>query len=40
MHDDAFGVGEALIEEAFDRGLVARGTHWLVFGSLSNSTSG
>ncbi|KAJ8919646.1 hypothetical protein NQ315_006173, partial [Exocentrus adspersus] len=35
LHDDAFGVGEALIEEAFNSGLVARGSHYLVFGSTS-----
>ncbi|CAH0546840.1 unnamed protein product [Brassicogethes aeneus] len=38
MHDDAFGVGEPLIEEAFDRGLVARGTHWLVFGNITSNS--
>ena len=30
MHDEAFGVGEALNETAFGVGLVARGSHWLV----------
>ena len=29
LHDDAFGVGEALNETAFGVGLVARGTHRL-----------
>lgn len=30
LHDDAFGVGEALNETAYGEGLVARGSHWLV----------
>ncbi|XP_045601316.2 lysosomal alpha-mannosidase isoform X1 [Procambarus clarkii] len=30
LHDDAFGVGEALNETAFDQGLVVRGKHYLV----------
>ncbi|XP_024086114.1 lysosomal alpha-mannosidase-like [Cimex lectularius] len=30
LHDDAFGVGEALNETAFGEGLVARGTHILM----------
>lgn len=29
LHDDAFGVGEALNETAFDKGLVARGNHYV-----------
>jgi len=33
LHDDAFGVGEALNEEAFGTGLVARGTHYLLGGA-------
>ncbi|CAH1973774.1 unnamed protein product [Acanthoscelides obtectus] len=37
MHDDAFGVGEALLEEAFNRGLVARGSHYVVLGSRNTS---
>lgn len=32
LHDDAFGVAEALNEQAFGQGLVARGKHYLVFG--------
>lgn len=32
LHDDAFGVGEALNETAFGKGLVARGTHWITIG--------
>lgn len=39
FHDDAFGVGEALMEEAFNQSLVARGSHYLIFGPL-NSTAG
>lgn len=33
LHDDAFGVGEALNEQAYGKGIVARGHHYLVFGS-------
>ncbi len=29
LHDDHFGVGEALNETAFDEGLVVRGKHWI-----------
>lgn len=32
LHDDAFGVGEALNEMAYGKGLVARGTSYFVFG--------
>ncbi|XP_031623847.1 lysosomal alpha-mannosidase-like isoform X1 [Contarinia nasturtii] len=32
LHDDAFGVGEALNETAFGKGLIARGTSYFVFG--------
>lgn len=38
LHDDAFGVGEALNEEAFDTGLVARGSHFVVFGKANETT--
>ncbi|CAG7723264.1 unnamed protein product [Allacma fusca] len=31
LFDDAFGVGEALNEEAYGTGLVTRGKHWIVF---------
>lgn len=34
FHDDAFGVDEALNETAFGVGLVARGQHYLTFGSV------
>lgn len=37
LYDDAFGVGEALNEMAYNQGLVVRGTHYLVFGNSSNS---
>ncbi|XP_037050772.1 lysosomal alpha-mannosidase-like [Bradysia coprophila] len=37
LNDDAFGVGEALNEQEYGRGLVARGKHWLVFGKKSGS---
>lgn len=30
LHDDAFGVGEALNETAFGEGLVVRGKHYLL----------
>jgi lysosomal alpha-mannosidase len=30
LHDDAFGVGEALNESAYGSGLVVRGKHWLL----------
>lgn len=30
LHDDAFGVDEALNETAFGKGLVVRGTHYIV----------
>ncbi|CAD7086199.1 unnamed protein product [Hermetia illucens] len=36
LHDDGFGVGEALNVEQFGRGAVARGKHFLIFGP-SNS---
>ncbi|XP_068205819.1 lysosomal alpha-mannosidase-like isoform X1 [Palaemon carinicauda] len=35
LHDDAFGVGEALNEVAFGEGLVARGKHHLIFSDLT-----
>jgi lysosomal alpha-mannosidase len=36
LHDDAFGVGEALNETAYGVGLAARGSHWL---GVENSRS-
>ncbi|XP_076297759.1 lysosomal alpha-mannosidase II [Lasioglossum baleicum] len=36
LHDDAFGVGEALNELAFGKGLVVRGSHYLFGGSTKN----
>ncbi|KAJ4433197.1 hypothetical protein ANN_15454, partial [Periplaneta americana] len=33
LHDDAFGVGEALNEQAFGQGLVARGRHYVLAGT-------
>ncbi|XP_029732563.2 lysosomal alpha-mannosidase-like [Aedes albopictus] len=38
LHDDAFGVEEALDERAFGRGLIARGKHYVVFGSKKTSS--
>lgn len=32
LNDDAFGVGEALDETAFGKGLIARGSSYFVFG--------
>ena len=37
LHDDAFGVDEALNEMAYGYGLVARGTHLLILGDNTNS---
>ncbi|XP_011181146.2 lysosomal alpha-mannosidase isoform X1 [Zeugodacus cucurbitae] len=39
LHDDAFGVDEALNETAYGEGLVARGTHYLVVGSSNKRQS-
>jgi lysosomal alpha-mannosidase len=39
LHDDAFGVSEALNETAFGYGLVAMGTHWLTAGNISTGTA-
>ncbi|XP_046667795.1 lysosomal alpha-mannosidase-like [Homalodisca vitripennis] len=39
LHDDAFGVDEALNEQAFGRGLVARGTHYLTGGSSDSQAA-
>ena len=39
LDDDAFGVGEALNEEAYGAGLVAAGTHTLVLGADQQSFS-
>lgn len=38
LNDDAFGVGESLIEEEYEQGLVARGQHYLTFGSISGNS--
>ncbi|XP_076763477.1 lysosomal alpha-mannosidase II isoform X2 [Xylocopa sonorina] len=37
LKDDAFGVGEALNESAFGEGLVVRGSHYVVGGSMKNA---
>jgi lysosomal alpha-mannosidase len=39
LHDDAFGVGEALNETAHGYGLVAVGKHWLTVGNISSGTA-
>lgn len=36
LKDDAFGVGEALNETAYGKGLVVRGSHYVVGGSIKN----
>ncbi|XP_017876463.1 lysosomal alpha-mannosidase isoform X1 [Ceratina calcarata] len=36
LKDDAFGVGEALNETAYNEGLVIRGTHYIIGGSIKN----
>lgn len=36
LHDDSFGVGEALNETAFDAGLVIRGSHFVTVGYINN----
>ncbi|XP_014218055.1 lysosomal alpha-mannosidase isoform X2 [Copidosoma floridanum] len=36
LMDDAFGVGEALNESAYGEGLVTRGQHYILDGSLDN----
>ncbi|XP_058057448.1 lysosomal alpha-mannosidase-like [Anopheles bellator] len=38
LHDDAFGVDEALDETEFGRGLVARGKHWVIFGPKTSTS--
>ena len=37
LNDDGFGVGEALMEEAFGKGLVARGQHFISSSGLVRS---
>ncbi|XP_055640599.1 lysosomal alpha-mannosidase-like isoform X1 [Toxorhynchites rutilus septentrionalis] len=37
LHDDSFGVDEALDERAYGKGLVARGKHYIMFGSKATS---
>ncbi|GIY50003.1 lysosomal alpha-mannosidase, partial [Caerostris extrusa] len=39
LHDDAFGVGEALNESAFGQGLVVAGSHFLSFGNITSAAS-
>ncbi|XP_053694119.1 lysosomal alpha-mannosidase isoform X2 [Sabethes cyaneus] len=38
LHDDAFGVEEALDENAYGKGLVARGKHYVIFGSKQTTS--
>lgn len=37
LRDDGFGVGEPLIEMAFGKGLIARGSTYFVFGSKAQT---
>lgn len=37
LNDDSMGVGEALLEEAFGTGIVVRGKHWLLAGSINGN---
>ncbi|KAL1517915.1 hypothetical protein ABEB36_001615 [Hypothenemus hampei] len=39
ISDDQLGVGEALIELAYDRPIVARGSHYIIVGPMTNSTT-
>nr|AYV99578.1 venom polypeptide [Dolopus genitalis] len=39
LHDDAFGVDEALNEKAYGKGLIARGHHYLLFGPTRSKSS-
>ncbi|KAK0161282.1 hypothetical protein PV327_009769 [Microctonus hyperodae] len=39
LNDDAFGVGEALNEKAFGKGLVVRGTQYLIVSDLNDIAS-
>ncbi|XP_063233903.1 lysosomal alpha-mannosidase-like [Bacillus rossius redtenbacheri] len=39
FHDDAFGVGEALNEQAYGKPLVARGKHYLLLGDTASAIS-
>ncbi|GJQ83733.1 hypothetical protein Trydic_g20609 [Trypoxylus dichotomus] len=40
LHDDAFGVNENLLERAFGKGLVTRGSHYLIAGPISGNEGG
>lgn len=37
LHDDAFGVAEALNETAYGQGVIARGSSYFVFGSKKHT---
>ncbi|XP_012260438.2 lysosomal alpha-mannosidase isoform X2 [Athalia rosae] len=39
LHDDAFGVGEALDEKAYGKGLVVRGRHFVIGGPSSGKNA-
>ena len=38
LRDDSFGVAEALNEMAFKTGLIARGKHYVMFGSTNGDS--
>lgn len=38
LHDDGFGVEEALNENAYDKGVVARGKHWIFLSNDKKKT--
>lgn len=38
LHDDEWGVDEALNETAYGQGLVARGKHWMIYGRKNNQS--
>ena len=38
LHDDNYGVAEALNETAFDRGLLVKGQHYVIVGSTSGDS--
>ncbi len=40
LYDDAFGVGEALNEEAFGQGLVVKGKHWMQISKGQDAVKG
>lgn len=39
LHDDAFGVGEALNETAFGEGLIVRGSHYVTIAAKHSDSN-